>query len=290
MNDYVIVTDACCDLSQSLIKETKVEILPLIYHAKGETFYYSLQNKEREIKDFYKTMRDGEMPSTSQLNPVDAVECFRPYLRSGKDVLYIAFSSGLSGTYQSGKLAAIELQEEFPDRKMIVIDSLAASMGEGLLVWYASQKKASGMTIDEVATWVENNRQHICHWFTVDDLHHLKRGGRVSAASAVIGSALSIKPILHVDDEGHLIPVKKVRGRKQSLDVLADMVTKTAIEPSEQTIFISHGDSLEDAKYLEKKIKEKHNTKNIQINYIGPVIGTHSGPGTIALFYFGSEK
>ncbi len=290
MSEYVIFTDACCDLSQNLIKDTGVEILPLSYNLNDKSTAFSLQNKEKEIKDFYDLIRQGNMPTTTQLNPAYATEAFRTCLAEGKDVLYLAFSSGLSGTYQSGKMAEAELKDEFPDRTIKIVDTLAASMGEGLLVWYASQKKKLGLSLNEVVDWVVANRNNLCHWFTVDDLHHLKRGGRVSSAAALIGSALSIKPILHVDNNGHLVPKNKVRGRKQSLDMLVNIMTKTAIDPSEQTVFISHGDCLDDAKYVEKRIKEIHKTKNIYINYIGPVIGAHSGPGTVALFFLGSEK
>lgn len=290
MNDYVIVTDSCADLSPKLIKEMQIEVIPLCFSITDKTYHNYPDHREMDITEFYNSMRAGNMSTTAQLNPSDITDALTPILESGRDVLYIVFSSGLSGTYQSACLAAEELCESFPDRKIIVVDSLAASMGQGLLVWHAVQKKKDGMSIEEVAKWVEENRDNLCHWFTVDDLHHLKRGGRVSAAAAIIGSALGIKPVLHVDNEGHLIPVKKVRGRRQSLDALVEMMEQSAIFPKEQTVFISHGDSLDDAKYVEKQVKEKLKVKNVKINYIGPVIGSHSGPGTIALFFIGSEK
>ncbi|MGN0550619.1 MAG: DegV family protein [Acutalibacteraceae bacterium] len=290
MNDYVIVTDSCADLSPKLIKEMQIEVIPLCFSITDKTYHNYPDHREMDITEFYNSMRAGNMSTTAQLNPSDITDALTPILESGRDVLYIVFSSGLSGTYQSACLAAEELYESFPDRKVIVVDSLAASMGQGLLVWHAVQKKKDGMSIEEVAKWVEENRDNLCHWFTVDDLHHLKRGGRVSAAAAIIGSALGIKPVLHVDNEGHLIPVKKVRGRRQSLDALVEMMEQSAIFPKEQTVFISHGDSLDDAKYVEKQVKEKLKVKNVKINYIGPVIGSHSGPGTIALFFIGSEK
>lgn len=290
MNDYVIVTDSCADLSPKLIKEMQIEVIPLYFSITDKTYHNYPDHREMDITEFYNSMRAGNISTTAQLNPSDITDALTPILESGRDVLYIVFSSGLSGTYQSACLAAEELCESFPDRKVIVVDSLAASMGQGLLVWHAVQKKKDGMSIEEVAKWVEENRDNLCHWFTVDDLHHLKRGGRVSAAAAIIGSALGIKPVLHVDNEGHLIPVKKVRGRRQSLDALVEMMEQSAIFPKEQTVFISHGDSLDDAKYVEKQVKEKLKVKNVKINYIGPVIGSHSGPGTIALFFIGSEK
>ncbi len=290
MNDYVIFTDSCCDLSQKLIKETGVKIIPLSYHMDGVSTAYTLENSEKELKEFYDSIRKGSMPTTSQITPTIVVDAFTPYLQQGFDVLYIAFSSGLSGSYASACMGANELKESFPDRKVVVVDSLCASMGQGLLVWHAANKKKNGMNIDTLADWVTTNRKHLCHWITVDDLNHLKRGGRVSAAAALVGSALSIKPVLIVDDEGHLVPTKKVRGRKQSLNTLVEMLSTYAIEPSAQTIFISHCDALEDAKLVEKVIKDTYRTKNIYINFIGPVIGSHSGPGTVALFFMGTQR
>lgn len=290
MNDYLIFTDSNADLTPEMIEELGIRVIPMQFTIQEKDYLDYPDHKDLDIKEFYGMMRQGNMSSTVQLNPNDFREQFTPYLEQGRDLLYIAFSSGLSGTYASACMTAQELKKEYPERKIVVVDSLAASMGEGLLVWLAVMQKRAGKSIEELEQWVIDNRNHLCHWFTVDDLHHLKRGGRVSAAAAVIGSALSIKPVLHVDDEGHLIPVKKVRGRRQSLDALVETMAQTAVDPQQQTVFISHGDALEDAKYVEKRVKEAFKIKDTHINFIGPVIGTHSGPGTIALFFVGTHK
>ena len=235
-------------------------------------------------------LRSGKTSTTTQINIEVFKEEMRPYLEKGLDVLYLGFSSGLSSTFNSARLAAAELTEDFPDRKIIIVDTLAASMGEGLLVYHAAMKKKQGMSLEETAAFVEENKLHLAHWFTVDDLNHLKRGGRVSGAAALIGTMLNIKPVLHVDDEGHLIPVDKVRGRRNSLAELVSHMEKTAISPSEQTVFISHGDAPEDAQYVEKLVRERFGVKTVYINPIGPVIGTHSGPGTVALFFLASKR
>ena len=218
------------------------------------------------------------------------LDTFTPILESGRDILYLAFSSGLSGTYNGSVIAANDLMEKYPGSKVISVDTLAASVGEGLLVYTAAKKREEGLSLDELAQWVTDNRLHLCHWFTVDDLNHLKRGGRISPAVAIIGTALGIKPVMHVDDEGHLIPVSKVRGRRKSLDALVEHMAETCDKPESQTIFIGHGDSKEDAEYVAKLVRQKFKVKNIILNYIGPVIGSHSGPGTLALFFFGTHR
>jgi DegV family protein with EDD domain len=215
---------------------------------------------------------------------------FERILQSGRDVLCIAFSSGLSNTYNAAKLAAEEVAPKYPDRKVLVVDSLCASLGQGLLIYHAVQEKRSGKSIDEVFRWLEENKLHLCHWFTVDDLNHLKRGGRVSAATALIGTMLNIKPVLHVDDEGHLINVGKARGRRASLSALVDHMVETAVSPSSQVIFISHGDSQADADFVADEVKKRLGVKTVVTNYVGPVIGAHSGPGTIALFFLGTHR
>ena len=237
-------------------------------------------------------MRTGSMPTTSQVNPQSARALFEPYLKDGKDILHIAFSSGLSGTFNSCRIAAEELKEEYPKRRILVIDSLSASLGQGLLVYLAQNKKEKGSDIDEVAEWVETHKKNIVHLFTVDDLDHLYRGGRVSRTTAVLGGMLNIKPILHVDDEGKLIPIGKVRGRKKSLLELADLMDRKigSYAKSCNTIFISHGDCREDAEFLAKKIKEKYKITTELINDVGAVIGAHSGPGTMALFFLGDVR
>ena len=290
MYDYKIITDSTSDLPVKLIKALDIEVIPMIFTI-GENSYSNLPD-ERDISahDFYDRLRGGEMSTTNQISPVTFTEIFEPVLKSGQDVLYIAFSSALSGTYNNARLTAEELSLKYPKRKIYAVDSLAASMGEGLLVYYAAQMRQKGSSIDEVRDWLTANRGRLAHWFTVDDLNHLKRGGRVSGAAALVGTVLGIKPVLHVDREGRLIPVEKVRGRRQSLDTLIHHM-KTAVEkPEEQMIFVSHGDSPDEAKYIAEQVRKQFHVKAIEINPIGPVIGTHSGPGTIALFYLGRDR
>ncbi len=289
MNDYIIVTDSTTDLSDEMAKQLGISVLPLSFTIGGKTYKNYLDAREMSPKVFYSKLRQGEMSSTTQLNPDDFYEEFEKAFKEGKDVLYIGFSSGLSGTYQSSNIAKKDLEAKYPQRKLYCVDSLAASMGQGLLVYTAVEKKNSGLSIDELKDWLDENILKLCLWFTVDDLHHLKRGGRVSAAAAIVGTMLGIKPVLHVDNEGRLVPVSKVRGRKPALEALVAQIEKTGINPKSQTMFISHGDCIEDAKYVEKIIKDKFKCK-VFINEIGPVIGAHSGPGTIALFFFGAER
>lgn len=290
MRDYVIITDSTTDLTPELINELNISVIPMEFNIDGQSYLNYSDEREISYKEFYDVLRNGKNSTTSLINTVTFTDLFEPILKEGKDILYIAFSSGLSGTYNSSCIAAEMLLEKYPDSKIYTVDSLSASMGEGLLVYHAANKKKEGMNIEELKEWILNNRLNLCHWFTVDDLHHLKRGGRLSSAAAIVGTMLSIKPVLHVDNEGHLIPVEKVRGRKLSITALLKMMENTAIKPEEQTIFISHGDCLEEAEYLAKLIKEKLNVKDIKINFIGPVIGSHSGPGTIALFFLGTER
>ena len=290
MDTYKIITDSTTDITLAMVKELELEIIPFHFIMNGTTYESTAEEKGMKTKDFYDRLRKGEMSTTAQINSDVFTERFTPILDKGCDILYIAFSSGLSGTCQSAMIAKNELQEKYPERKIYVFDSLAASMGQGLLVYLASNMKKSGSSIDEVYKWLGKNVLKLAHWFTVEDLNHLKRGGRVSAGAALVGTMLGIKPVLHVDNEGHLVSVSKVRGRKQSLDALVSKMEETAINPAEQTVFISHGDSLEDAKYVEQMLKEKLGVKKIFINYIGPIIGAHSGPGTIALFFIGKER
>ena len=230
------------------------------------------------------------MSTTTQVNSEEFLHVFTPLLEGGEDVLYIAFSSGLSGTCQSAVLARNELKKRFPNRRLEVFDSRCASMGEGLLVWHAAKLRQQGKSLEEVLAWLKENVLRLCHWFTVDDLNHLKRGGRVSTATALVGTMLGIKPVLHVDDEGHLIPVSKVRGRRQSLDSLVKHMQETAMDPAGQMVFISHGDCLEDARYVEEQVRQRLGVQEVRVGYIGPVIGAHSGPGTVALFFLGKER
>ena len=290
MNDYVLLTDSSADLTDALVKELGVEVLPLSFTMRNKTYRNWPDNREIDPKDFYRQLREGEMATTSAVNVSDFTETIEPHLKEGRDVLVVAFSSGLSATCHSAQIAAQELSEQYPERKVYVVDSLCASLGQGLLVWYAARMKNEGRGIGAVRDWLEENKLHLCHWFTVDDLHHLHRGGRVSKASAIMGSLLGVKPVLHVDDEGHLILVEKVRGRAASLDKMAEQMEKTAIDPAQQTVFISHGDCLKDAQILAQKVRERLGVKDILINPIGPVIGAHSGPGTVALFFLGTKR
>lgn len=290
LNEYVIFTDSCADFEQKMVDELQLKVLPLTFKLDGKEYANWPDGREISTTDFYQKMRNGAMSTTSQVNVSDFTQAFRPILEAGKDILYIGFSSGLSGTVNSGKLAAEDLAADFPNQKIIVIDTLCASLGQGLLIWNAVQQKNAGKDIDAVAQWVEENKLHIAHWFTVDDLNFLKRGGRVSGASALLGTMLHIKPVLHVDNEGHLIPQEKVRGRKQSLNALVDHMEKTAIDPANQMVFISHGDCLEEAEYVASEIKRRFGTKDFYINFVGPVIASHSGPGTMALFFFAKNR
>lgn len=289
-DSYVIFTDSTTDLTPLLINHFDLQIMSLSFSIDGSTYDDVADNKEMPISDFYNRLRHGSVATTAQIAPQEIINKFEPVLQGGKDIIYIAFSSALSGTYQSGCIAAKQLALQYPQRKIKVIDSLAASMGEGLLVCLAAEKKQFGYTIEQLEAWVLENRDHLCHWFTVDDLHFLKRGGRISAATAIIGSALSIKPIMHVDNGGNLTPVRKVRGRQQSLMALANELDKTIIDRGCQNIFISHGNCLTDAKFLENEIHSIIPKAQIYLNNVGPVIGSHSGPGTVALFFMGTQK
>lgn len=291
--DFEIVTDSCCNLLEDMIDDFGIHVLPLTFMVDGEDEVYQsyLKGERTDLKQFYTMMREGKVFKTSLPNLAESEALFRELLGSGRDVLYIAFSSGLSGTYQALSLMAAQLQEEFPERKIHVVDSLAASGGQGLLVWYAVQHARAGESIDQVRDWLEENKLHLAHWFTVDDLIFLFRGGRVSKTAAWAGTLLNIKPVLHVDDEGHLIPMEKVRGRKKSLNALIDHMEKSANKPiSDQMVFITHGDCIEDAEYVAAKIKERFGVKEVVINYVDPVIGAHSGPGTMALFFLADKR
>jgi len=290
MAEYQIVTDSTTDITAEMIKELDLQVIPLCYTMDGKTYHNVPGGGEMTDHEFYEKLRSGKMSTTAQINSEEFTANFTPLLEQGKDILYLAFSSGLSGTCQSALLAKKELEGKFPGRRVEVFDTLCASMGEGLLVYHAAMLKKSGKSMDEVLDWLKENVLRLCHWFTVDDLYHLKRGGRVSAATALVGTALGIKPVLHVDDEGHLINVAKARGRKKSLDALVDHMAETAIEPQDQTVFISHGDCLEDAQYVERQVRDRLGVKDIRVNFIGPVIGAHSGPGTVALFFLGKKR
>ena len=290
MRDYVILTDSCCDLSAQMAEELGVQVMPMRLLLDDQEYLNYLDGREIGFKEFYDRVRGGSMPTTSALNVGEFEEAMRAILETGKDVLYLGFSSGLSTTYQSSVIAADGLRSEFPDSKILVVDTLTASMGQGLLVYLCAQQKNAGKTMEEVRDYAEEIKLNICHWVTVDDLNHLKRGGRVSAATALFGTMLTIKPIIHVDNEGHLINVGKARGRKASLMTLADEMAKTAINPAEQTVFISHGDCIDDVNTLADELRSRLGVKEVVINYIGPVIGSHTGAGVVALFFVGEHR
>ena len=290
MSEYVLFTDSNTDLPADLVQQLDLSVIPMLFEMDGKSYYNYPDNHEMDPKEFYAALRGGKVCTTSQVSPSRFDEIFSPVLESGRDILYLCFSSGLSGTYNTSRLAVEELREKFPDRKIRTVDTLAASMGQGLLVYLAAKKRQEGMSLDELGDWVEENRLKLCHWFTVDDLMFLKRGGRVSSAAAVTGTMLGIKPVLHVDDEGHLIPMEKVRGRRASLDALVKHMQATAIRPAEQTVFISHGDCQADCDYVAQQLREKLGVKEIVTSYIGPVIGAHSGPDTVALFFVGEKR
>ena len=288
---FKILSDSSCNLPESMIDEFGIEIFPLTFMIDGKQHQSYLKGHTTDLKQFYTMMRDGKVITTSLPNLDESEKLMRTLLDEGDDLLYLGFSSGLSGTYSAIRLLMDQLASDYPDRKLMAVDTLAASGGEGLLVWHACKHAQAGASIEEVFRWVEENKLHMAHWFTVDDLMFLFRGGRVSRTSAWAGTILNIKPVMHVNDEGHLIPLDKVRGRKKSLDALVDHMDQTGNKPlSDQMVFITHGDCIEDAEYVERKIRERFGVKDVMINYVDPVIGAHSGPGTMALFFLASER
>lgn len=290
MRDFVIMSDSCCDLTDGMAQELDLTILPLTLHMDGQDYRNYLDGRELDFQEFYAKVRSGVKSSTSAISVGDFQSSMREILQQGKDIFCINFSSALSATYQSACIAAEDLRSEFPEAKILVLDSLCASLGQGLFLYLCTKYKQQGKSIDEVYAYAEETRGKVCHWFTVDDLNHLKRGGRISAATAMFGTMLSIKPVMHVDDGGHLVPVSKARGRKASLVALVDEMEKTALNPAEQTVFISHGDCADEAQFVADEIRRRFGTKEIYINFVGPVIGNHSGPGTMALFFLGSPR
>lgn len=288
MRDYVILTDSCCDFPAGTVEELGLDVLPLSFVMEGKEYFNYPDNHDIEPGVFYRKLREGVLGTTSAINVAVFTETMTSIVGSGRDILCISFSSGLSTTYQSACIAAEEVMAAHPDSKILVCDSRAASLGQGLLVYLAVQEKKKGKSLEEVRDFVEERKNHIDHWFTVDDLNHLKRGGRVSAAAALLGTMLQMKPVLHVDDEGHLIPVSKVRGRKASVNALLEQMEELVEDPS--VVFISHGDCEEEAKGLAEAIQAKYKVDKLVINYVGPVIGNHSGPGTLALFFQGKHK
>ena len=290
MRDYVIMTDSCCDLTAYMAQELELEVLPLTLHMEGRDYPNDLAGSALSHEAFYQYIRQGKLATTSAVNVGRYQDAMRRILEQDKDIVCICFSSALSTTYQSANIAANDLIPEFPDSRIYVIDSLSASLGQGLLLYLAVQQKKNGLSADQLAAWVEKTRGNICHWFTVDDLNYLKMGGRVSSATALVGTMLSIKPVMHMSDDGKLTAVGKARGRKASLKAVMDAVERLAIDPAEQTMFICHGDCETDARWMAEQLKERFGVKTVYINYIGPVIGSHTGPNTMGLFFVGTER
>lgn len=290
MSKFIILTDSSCDLPAAMAEEMQLEVLPLTVYVENDSYRNYLDGREIGFKDFYQRLRSTNNVKTSAVNQAQFLEIIEPLAAAGNDVLYLGFSSGLSGTFNAGALAVNELSEKYPERKLYAVDTLCASLGQGLIVYLCRQQQQAGKSIDEVRDYAEKIKLNVCHWFTVDDLMFLKRGGRVSAATAIVGSMLSIKPVMHVDNEGHLIKVDTARGRKASIRALVAEMEKRGTDLAGQHVFISHGDCEEDAKYLASLVREKCGVKDVTINYVGPVIGAHSGPGTLALFFVGTER
>ena len=284
---FRIITDTCCDLPSAMYQKLDVDAIPLNVTFKGETIH---TYPESWLQEFYDGLKAGEAAQTSAVNPEGWKDIIAPALEQGDDALVLAFSSGLSTTYQSAVIAADELAEQYPQQRISVVDTLCASMGQGLLLYYACKMRDQGLSLEEVTAWCEENKHKVCQWFTVDDLMYLKRGGRVSAATALVGTMLQIKPVMHVDAEGHLMKVSTARGRKASIDALAKKLGETGLPGRNDVVFISHGNCKEDADYLAQKLKAEYGVKEVVIYYVGAVIGSHSGPGTLALFFMGNER
>ena len=283
---FQIITDSCCDLTEAQLTAWNVACVPLTVTYKGES--HKNFSDGAAVKAFYDELRTGVMASTSAANPDDWAQEMKVALDKGKDVLALCFSSGLSTTYQSAVIAAKELREEYPQSKIYVVDTLAAALGQGLLVYHACQLRDQGKTVDEVYTWAEENKLKLCHWVTVDDLTHLKRGGRISATTAIVGTMLNIKPIIYVDNDGHLINTSKVRGRKTAMELLVKKLKETGTDF--ETVFIAHGDCPEDAATLETMVREQCGVQNVITGYVGPVIGAHTGPGVLVVFFLGTHR
>ena len=289
MRDYIIATDSCCDFDENLIRELDLTVIPLSVHL-GQDHFRNYPGEMPESHVFYTRLSKGEPAQTSAPNVEAFKDAFRPFLEAGKDVLYLGFSSALSATYQNAAMAVEELREAFPDAVIRAVDTLCASMGQGLLVDLAVQEKRKGKSLEEVASFVQETIPHLCHWFTVGDLSQLRRGGRLSAGKAIVGNLLNIKPVLHVDHEGRLVPMESAKGRKKSVEALVRHMEETAIAPETQGIYISHGDCLGDAEVLAAAIQSKLGVASVTIGDVGPVIGAHSGLGTLALFFLGKER
>ena len=289
MRYYTIVTDSSCDLPAPLLEKMGIRVVPLAVNLDGKTYFNYPDGRAIGFEEYYAQLRSGKQATTSAVNMSLFRTVMEAVLIAGHDVLYLGFSSGLSGTFNAGAMAARELQEEYPEFELIAVDTLCACMGQGLLVYLAALEKAGGKSMHEVRDFVEAQKLHICHWYTVDDLQHLKRGGRIGGTTARLGTMLNIKPVMNMDNEGKLAAVSKARGRAAALRALVDKMGEQAIEPEKQTVFIAHADCYDDAHKVAEMIHERFGSKSL-INYIGPVIGAHAGPGTVALFFVGKER
>ncbi|CCV64135.1 DegV family protein [Alteracholeplasma palmae J233] len=289
MSKFRIITDSTTDLPHDLAEELQLEVLPLKFYLNNKEYKNYLDNRELDPKVFYKEVLNGAQPTTSQVNADEFKDKMEPFLKNGEDLLVLAFSSALSGTYNSARIACDELKELYPERKIMLIDTKSASLGEGLIVTLAARKRLEGKTIEETYDYVLETLPNICHWFTVDDIKHLRRGGRISAVSSFVAQTLNIKPVLYTDNEGRLIPRTKSIGRKKALKTLVEKMEERALK-GPQTVYIGHGDSIEDVNYLVDLIKEKFEIKELVINTIGPVVGSHTGQGVIALFFLGEYR
>lgn len=287
---FKIITESSANLTDELIEQHELEIVSLKYFVKDQSYNSYVKGEKTDFSNVYRMLREKENITTSLASREDCDNVILPLIKAGNDVLVLAFSSGLSGTYQNIKLACEDYKEEYPDRKIIVVDTLCAALGQGLLVHYAGKLRAEGKTIEEVTDWVEANKLKICHLFTIDDLFFLKRGGRLSGTSALVGTMLGIKPMLHVADDGKLYVTGKVRGRAATIEELLNGIDEKAVNISEQDVFIVHGDCINDANKLSDEIKKRFNVKNVVINMLDPVIVAHSGPGTLAVFFIGKNR
>lgn len=285
----IIFTDSCCDLPRSFVEENNIQVMHLRVNIQGRDIPDDL-GISIESKNFYDLIRQGEMPTTSQVNVNTFEDNFRKYIKEGYSIIYIGFSSALSGCVNSARIAKENIEEEISNADITIIDTKSASLGLGLIVYNAVNMLKAGKEKSEIVNWIEDNKLKVNHWFTVNDLYHLKRGGRLSGTVAAVGTILSIKPVMHIDDEGRLIPASKVKGRKKSIKVLKEILLDKIVCPEEQTIFISHGDCIEDAEYLKELIINEVKVKEVIINNVGPVIGSHTGPGILALFFMGSNR
>ena len=287
---FKIVTDSCANLTEELIKNCGVEVISMQYHMNGKSYDSYIKGTEPDFAKAYSFLREKGKVTTSLVGRDACDKVIIPLLNQGEDVLILSFSSGLSGSYQNVVTAVADYKEEFPNRKIIAVDTLAASMGEGLLVYYAAELQKQGKTIEEVSAWVEENKLNMVHVFILDDLFFLKRGGRLSGTSAVVGTVLGIKPLMHVANDGKLYVTGKARGRKAALDHVINSLTEKGENIKDQIIFLTHGDCLEDAEFVAKSVKEKYGVSDVIINALDPVIASHAGPGTIAIFFMGKER